>query len=59
AKHQGGLVRFAHMDDDVKKAIEPVMKEYEKAGASTYARREIVAEMVASDSYDTTVLVEG
>ncbi|CAM9950714.1 unnamed protein product, partial [Ectocarpus fasciculatus] len=56
---KAGSLRFAHMEDDVKKAIEPVMKEYEKAGASTYARREIMAEMVASDSYDTTVLVEG
>ncbi|CAN0353451.1 unnamed protein product, partial [Ectocarpus sp. 12 AP-2014] len=50
---KAGSLRFAHMDDDVKKAIELVMKKYKKAGASTYARREIMAEMVASDSYDT------
>ncbi|CAM9444741.1 unnamed protein product [Ectocarpus sp. 12 AP-2014] len=56
---KAGSLRFAHMDDDMKKAIEPVMKEYNKAGASTYARREIMAEMVASDSYDNTLLVDG
>eukprot|EP00904_Undaria_pinnatifida_P011630 jgi/Undpi1/7598/HiC_scaffold_23.g10071.m1 len=49
----------AHVENDIKRSLEPVLTAYEKVGASKYAAEEVLAEMLASSAYETSVLVEG
>eukprot|EP00904_Undaria_pinnatifida_P011839 jgi/Undpi1/7786/HiC_scaffold_23.g10259.m1 len=48
-----------HVEDRVLKSAEPLMRQLESVGGSTYARNELTAEMLASAAYDTSVLAEG
>ncbi|CAM9669682.1 unnamed protein product [Ectocarpus sp. 12 AP-2014] len=54
ARHKGEIPPTGPHGRQCEEAGEPVMNEYDKAGASTYARQEIVAKIAA-----TAVLVRG
>ncbi|CAN0352247.1 unnamed protein product, partial [Scytosiphon promiscuus] len=50
---------IGRVETDIKKSLEPVLKAYDNAQASKYAKEEIMAEMLATAAYETSTLAEG